>query len=159
FRRRRAANAPQRSEPSAAATTEADTAAMMAAAQDLKDLLIAAYTDDNQVHAETVLGAAAALTGEFALRAAGVPIPSGGFVLGDPINDVLIESKTEVTLWDVLKMTTDVTPLTEDKLPDPIEIIRRIAQEIAAIKSNGRSGNFPPLSVPHANYPQEWSPN
>src|SRR5262249_15050966 len=117
FGRRRAANEPQRSEPpSAAAATEADTAALMAAAQDLKDLLIAAYTDeDNHVHAETVLGAAAALTGEFALRAAGVPIPSGGFVLGDPINDVLIESKTEVTLWDVLKMTTDVTPLTEDQ--------------------------------------------
>src|SRR5215470_1922910 len=81
-----------------------DLAGAMAAVDDLFDLLCAAYTDrDNCIHAETIIGGAA-LTGEFALRAAGIPLPRIGFVFGPPINEVLFEGRDgRVALYQLLE--------------------------------------------------------
>ena len=62
------------------------------AAAELGRMLRHAYTDRNErIHAPTIVGGAAALTGEFALRATGLPLPRIGFVFGDPINEILFE--------------------------------------------------------------------
>ena len=135
-----------------------DMGALLAPAHDLAQMLYAAYTDeDNRLHAETVIGAAAALTGEFALRATGVPLPPGGFVLGDPVNEILYEgeAQNQLTLWTVLSLA----PLAQRDLPNPHDIFRRIAEAIADIMGGRGSDNFPPLSVSPDNYPHEWSPN
>ena len=125
-------------------------------------MLCAAYTDhNNRIHAETIVGGAAALTGEFALRATGLPIPAAGFVFGDPINQILFEGGDgHLTLWDLLASAAAAIGVANEDLPDAREIFRRIAAAIAVIAGKGEStDNFPPLSVPTENYPREWSPN
>jgi hypothetical protein len=147
--------------PSGDADADVNADALLAPTEELAQMLYAAYTDrQNRVHVETMLGGAAALTGEFALRATGLPLPEHGFVLGDPINDILCEAKDRLTLWDVLKSTASVTSLKESDLPDHIAIIRGIAEAIGAISGKGDGDKtFPPLSIPDDNYPHEWSPN
>ena len=56
--------------------------AAAAASSDIVKILIASYRNERGVHAETIIGAAAALAGEFALRAAEPKLPENGWVLG-----------------------------------------------------------------------------
>jgi len=126
------------------------------AAKDLVDFLIASYRNGGGVHAETVIGAAAALTGEFAQRATGLSIPDGGktFVFGDAINGVLLEGEQDgrMTVWRCLQQSLRDAGLADTKLPDIEEVIGNVARAVGG-------PSFPPLTVPEQHYPHEWSPN
>ena len=65
------------------------------AATDLVAMLLAAYTFQERLQTESAIAAAAALTGEFALRSTGVPLPEKGAVSGDAANDVLFAGAPE----------------------------------------------------------------
>lgn len=130
---------------------------IIAASQDFLPFLLAEYADDNgMVHAPTAIGAAAALTGEFAQRAGDVPFGEGrpGYVFGDQINDILIEGmeKGRVTVWDCLRRAARDCGVPETDIPDPIGIIKNVADAVGG-------PSFPPLTVPRQHYPREYSPN
>ena len=127
------------------------------AARALVDFFIATYRDRRGgVHAETVIGAAAALTGEFAQRATGISIPEDAkqFVFGDAINDILLEGSADgrVTVWQCLQLSLRDAGLGDTKLPNIEEVISNVAGAVGG-------PSFPPLTVPGDNYPREWSPN
>ena len=72
------------------------------AASDIVALLLAAYTVQRRLlQIDAAIAAAAALTGEFALRSTGVPIPDKGTISGDAVNDVLFAGAPEgrATAW------------------------------------------------------------
>jgi len=71
------------------------------AAADLVAMLLAAYTVRDRLDAQSAMSAAAALTGEFALRSAGVPLPERGAVSGNTADDVLFAGACEgrATAW------------------------------------------------------------
>jgi hypothetical protein len=72
FRRPPTPSAQSQSPPASRAE---DLAKAESAADALAQMLRHAYTDrHNRIHAPTIVGGAAALTGEFALRAAGLPL-------------------------------------------------------------------------------------
>src|SRR5258707_12479956 len=67
---------------------------VVTAAKEFIALLMVEYdSGGGRVHAETAIGAAAALTGEFAQRSTGLPVPEDKpkYVFGDAINHVLEE--------------------------------------------------------------------
>jgi hypothetical protein len=130
---------------------------MLPAAQALARLLLADYGDRNgNVHAPSVIGAAAALTGEFAQRAGGVEPGTGkpGYIFGDAINEVLLEGrdKGRTTVWDCLTRAWREAGLPENEIFDPVDVIRNVADAVGG-------PSFPPLTVPNAHYPHEYSPN
>ena len=71
------------------------------AATDLVAMLLAAYTVRNRLDAQSAIAAAAALSGEFALRSTGVPLPERGAVSGNAADDVLFAGAREgrATAW------------------------------------------------------------
>jgi len=140
---------------------EEDLAKAEAAAEDLAQMLCHAYTDRNNcIDAPTIVGGAAALTGEFTLRAAGIRLPKIGFVFGDPINRILFEGGDDrATLWQIIEATASALGLSDDDLPDAREVFGRVAAAAAAMMRNVDGAVFPPLSVPPEHYPKEWSPN
>lgn len=108
------------------------------------------------IHAESVIGAAAALTGEFAQRAAGAPFDDGrpGSVFGDAINEVLLEGKAQgrATVWDCIVHAARGAGLRESDIPDPVDLMKKVAEAVGGPE-------FPPLTVPKKNHPHEYSPN
>jgi len=159
FRRPATVAAPPKSPPASPAE---DLARAESATDALAQMLRNAYTDRNDcIDAPTIVGGAAALTGEFALRAAGLPLPKMGFVFGDPINAILFEGGDDrATLWGIIETTASALALAKEDLPDAREVFGRIATAAAAIMQRRANGTmFPPLSVPHEHYPAEWSPN
>jgi len=108
------------------------------------------------IHAESVIGAAAALTGEFAQRAAGVPFGNGqpGYIFGDAINEVLIEGAAQgrATVWDCIAHAARSAGLRESEIPDPVAVMQAVAAAAGGPE-------FPPLTVPKKHYPHEYSPN
>jgi hypothetical protein len=71
------------------------------AASDLVAMLLAAYTVRNRLDAQSAIAGASALTGEFALRSTGVPLPERGAVSGNTADDVLFAGAREgrATAW------------------------------------------------------------
>jgi hypothetical protein len=127
------------------------------AVKEFVELLLAAYGGvSGHVHAETVIGGAAALTGEFAQRATGLSITPGDplVMFGDAINDVLIEgaSHGRVTVWQCIERAARDAGVTPHEMPDPLAVMRNVAGAVG-------SKSFPPLTVPERHYPKEWSPN
>src|SRR3954454_24925574 len=97
---------------------------ILLASKEFIAFLLARYdSGGGLIHAESIIGAAAALTGEFAQRAAGVPFGNGkpGYVFGDAINEVLIEGKAQgrATVWDCIIHAARSTDLRESEIPDP----------------------------------------
>jgi hypothetical protein len=123
------------------------------AATDLVALLASAYTLGDRLQAECAIAAGAALTGEFALRAAGVPLPDKGPVPAGLADDVLFAGAREgrPTAWMFLMHAAVEAGAASYELPDIEAVAARIAQE-------GGSA-FPPLSVPEQHVPHEWLPN
>jgi hypothetical protein len=159
FRRPPTPSAQSQSPPASRAE---DLAKAESAAHALAQMLRHAYTDrHNCIHAPTIVGGAAALAGEFALRAAGLPLPKMGFVFGDPINAILFEGgDDQATLWEIIETTASALGLPREDLPDAREIFGRIAAAAATIMQRRGDGTvFPPLSIPDEHYPTEWSPN
>lgn len=124
------------------------------ASADIAKLLIASYHTDRGVHSETVIGAAAALAGEFALRAAESELPDSSWVISERSNSILFQNDAsgQPTLWDVVRHRALQSGADADGMPDPITVVKRVASAI------GQSP-YPPLSVPGTHYPNEWSPN
>src|SRR5262245_31769941 len=90
------------------AAPETVASKVVAAAHELITFLLARYDGGGgRVHAESVIGAAAALTGEFAQRATGEIIPQGkpAYIFGDRINDILLEGSAHgrATVWMALE--------------------------------------------------------
>src|SRR3954470_14872444 len=71
------------------------------AASEIVTMLLAAYTVQRRLQADAAIAAAAALTGEFALRSTGIRLPDKGTVSGDAMNDVLFAGAPEgrPTAW------------------------------------------------------------
>jgi len=71
------------------------------AATDLVAMLVAAYAVRDRIDAPTAVMAAAALTGEFALRASGMALPERGVVSGNAADDLLFAGAPEgrATAW------------------------------------------------------------
>jgi hypothetical protein len=111
------------------------------AAKSLIALLLATYTHGGTVHAETVIGAAAALAGEFAQRAAD---PSEPYA----INDILFEgaARGRPTMWACIEQAATDADVPSSDRPDPATVLKRIDSSGAV---------FPPVTVPERHYPLE----
>lgn len=118
------------------------------------NFLISEYKNERGVHAETIIGAMAALAGEFALRASEPTLPDEGWVHSETVNGILFENETkgQMTLWAAVRKGAIRRGASPDSLPDPQDVVACTA------KSVGQSP-FPPLSIPENYYPLEWSPN
>lgn len=57
-----------------------------------------------------------------------------------------------VTVWHCLRRAAVDSGVAERGIPNPIEIIRNVADAVGG-------PSFPPLTVPKPHYPQEYSPN
>ena len=139
-----------------------DMATIMSLAADLFLRLAGAYTDPRGVHLETLMGAMAALTGEFALRAgveaSGHVLPKDAkYVIGGIADPYLHEGDADGSGLDIFKLITHhAIDVGADgrNLPVPLDIVAR-----ATIAIGGGLPYPPKPSVPEANMPQEWSPN
>jgi hypothetical protein len=129
---------------------------VVTAAKEFIVLLIAEYDGGGGVHAETAIGAAAALTGEFAQRSTGLPIPEDKprYVFGDAINDVPYEGADEgrATVWKMYEHAALKAGVPKADMPDPTAVIEKVVGSIGG-------PDFPPLTVPKQHYPREWSPD
>lgn len=109
-----------------------------------------------RVHVETLIGAAAALAGEFALRATVPPDKldhRDGWVLGGASDGLLYadEQSGVLTIWTLVGVAFS-TPGSQFIRPSIEDIVRRNAAQI------GKSP-YPLLTVPNSHFPHEWSPN
>lgn len=122
-----------------------------AVGDELAALVAEHYRDPERgVHAETMIGALAALAGEWSLVAIGQPLPDTGWVVASQATELLIEG--DESAWALLSQIVISRGLVDSgNLPDPIQVV---AQTAAAIGSSP----FPPLTVPDGHYPLEWSP-
>ncbi len=129
-----------------AAQSRADTA--YAAGKAICDMAIAYYQNERGVHAETVIGALAALFGEWTLRATDAPLPAEGWVMSEDATDIMLGGLDP--LWGVVSVFAERAGVGEAEMPDSQDTI---ARTVAAI---GR--RYPALSVPEKHFPLEWSP-
>ena len=141
-----------------AETIKAHIANMIKASADIVTFLLTTYRNDKGVHAETVIGAGAALAGEFALRAAATarrqPLPLKGWVVASDA-DALIAIAPEPKMTTLLALIVDAAKdagMPAPAAPEPLAIIARTAQAIGG-------SPYPPLTVERSHYPLEWSPN
>ena len=144
--------------PGPAPNVEFESFAATKAANGLLTYLINAYTTKHGVHAQTVMGALAALAGEFALRAAaevkGVRLKGPGWVVGGAPDDLLYagEPRGQPTVWSFMRQGAVKAGVSAERFPDFEAIVARTAAAIGG-------SPFPPLTVPREKVPQEWSPN
>jgi hypothetical protein len=143
--------------PALRAGDEAFNENIAAASKELTAFLLAQYKDRNgSIHASSVVGAAAALTGEFAQRATGISLAPGklGYVFGDSINGILFEdaAKEQATIWDCLVLAARDAGLSDKDIPDPVEVIKNVVGAVGG-------PSFPPITVPPQYFPHEYSPN
>jgi len=128
--------------------------ALVAASSDISACLVAGYRNQQGVHSETVIGGAAALAGEFALRAMEPRVPDSGWVFSEKTSSFIFGDAAagKAGLWDLLREGAVEAGAYEAELPDPLEVARRVAGAVGG-------SSYPPLSVPDRHYPHEWSPN
>ena len=136
----------------------AHIANMIKASADIVTFLLTTYRNDKGIHAETVIGAGAALAGEFALRAAAAarrqPLPLKGWVVASDV-DAIIAIAPEPKMTTLLTLIVDAAKdagMPPTAAPEPLAIIARTAQAVGG-------SPFPPLTVERSHYPLEWSPN
>ena len=127
----------------------------MRAGVELTRLLVRSYHSDRGVHAETVIGAAGALAGDFALRAVERNPKASGFINSKKVSQLLFGTDPLGTtgLCGVIRQGAVKAGAKESEIPELEDIMARVKQ---AMESGGQ---FPPLSVPTEHYPMEWSPN
>ena len=126
----------------------------MRAGAELTRLLVRSYKTDHGVHAETVIGAAGALAGDFALRAMERNPKASGFITSKKVSQLLFGTDPLGTtgLCGVIRQGAVKAGAAEAAIPELEDITARVKQAM-------EGGPYPPLSVPHEHYPQEWSPN
>jgi hypothetical protein len=124
------------------------------AATDLVAMLLAAYTFQERLQTEAAIAAAAALTGEFALRSTGVPLPEKGAVSSDAANDVLFAGAPEgrATAWMFMMHAAIEAGVAEYDLPR----IEALAAALAQVPDDGMP---PALSVQEKYVPRELPQN
>lgn len=127
----------------------------MRAADDIAQALLGAYKNERGVHAESVIGAAAAVTADSARANSLNAIPGVNFASGtlfgrSSVDAILFEKEDSV--WNIItRMAVTNLGIGEEKLPGVSSVIARTAAAYG-------SQNFPPLSVPREHYPIDWSP-
>ncbi len=128
--------------------------ATMRAGVELTRLLVRSYKSDRGVHAETVIGAAGALAGDFALRAMEPNPKASGFIASKKVSQLLFGTDPLGTtgLCGVIRQGAVKAGAADSAIPELEDITARVKQAM-------EGGPYPPLSVPIEHYPQEWSPN
>jgi hypothetical protein len=131
----------------------ADWTKVTLVSKDIINFLLQRYDDKRGVHVETVIGAAAALAGAYALRAAAPLLPGTQYVISEDANDLLFTG-TAIgrPLTGIILQFAEGAGVRGNDLPDPAKINERV---IAAFGGT----EFPPISVPRRHYPREWSPD
>lgn len=128
------------------------TSKFASALREVEAYLLKAYQTERGVHAETVLGACAAICGEFVLRGSTPHLPETGWIVSDGANGLLFEDGERLTVSSVLKDFSRRMGVPDGKFPDFHEVLARTASAIGG-------DPFPPLTIPKEHYPHEWSPN
>lgn len=130
------------------------TEATMRAGAELTKFLVEAYRTERGVHAETVIGGAAALAGEFALRAVEPVLPETGWVTSRKASTLLFGTDPMGTtgLCTLIRQGAMKAGAEESEIPELEEVAARAAEAVGG-------SPYPPLSVPEGHYPHEWSPN
>jgi hypothetical protein len=142
-----------------------DTEAIARASSELLGVMINAYGDARDSQLETVMGALAALAGEFCLRAgaeaagpeAVQELSSGQqYVAGGLADPYLYGEGCAETLhiWGMICSAAADAGGSLHDLPDP-RALR--ARAVAAIETG--QPYPPPLQIPERSFPHEWSPN
>jgi hypothetical protein len=121
---------------------------IVAAAQEIALHLRNSYTSSDGVHAETVIGAAAAITGEWSLAACGAPAVGDSWIVIPETNALLFEGPGAVSRLIVAAVGQAGGAV--DKLPDGPTLVTRTAAAMGH--------TFPPLTVDAKHFPLEWSP-
>lgn len=123
---------------------------MSDAANNIISFLIEEYMDEKGVHAETVLGALAAITGDQILRStADIENVEDAWISSDAATEAIFgnEGVYEHLCAVVRNAGGDLA-----NVEDPESIIKRTVEAIGG-------SPFPPLTIPNDNYPLEFSPN
>jgi hypothetical protein len=108
----------------------------------IAQFLMQAYRDGRGVHVETIVAAAAALAGEFALRASAPRLPDSGWIAGAPADALIFGGFPDkrVTMWGVVHTVLVGSGADNSKLPNMNLIATRASSLIGK--------EFPPkLSV------------
>lgn len=115
-------------------------------------MLIKHYASDNGVHAETIIGAASALTGAAALQAFESKLPERGWVTSEKVSLFAFgaDENDSNCLWATIVNGALEAGVPIDRIPSRRDVDRR------AVEAFGGSP-YPPLSVPAEHYPKEWS--
>ena len=123
------------------------------AAADIVAMLLAAYTVQHRLQHDSAIAAAAALTGEFALRSTGVPIPEHGWMPGDAANDVLFAGAPDgrATAWMFMMYAALEAGVAEYDLPRIEALAAAFAQTPDAVMLS--------LSVQEKRVPRELPQN
>ncbi len=137
-----------RKPPPASAGGERNVEPIFNAGKELLGIVVRYYSNERGVHSETVIGALAALFGEWSLRASGAALPEQGWVLSSETNHLLIEGPRP--LWFVVAMFAERAGVPLDDQPDPMATI---ARTVAAFGKR-----YPAVTVPEDHFPLEWSP-
>lgn len=138
-----------------------DTELVAEVSSELLGVMIGAYSDARGSHLETIMGALAALAGEFCLRAgaeaAGQELPSGQQYILSSLAHPYIYSEgctNALTIWSMICSAAVDAGASPEQLPDPQALA---ARAVAAIEAGQP---YPPrLQIPESNFPNEWSPN
>lgn len=139
-------------------TLKTHIAGMLKASDDIIAFLLTSYRNDKGIHAETVIGAAAALAGEYALKATAkarnVPLPAKGWVVGSEVDDLLSMAPNPgcTSMLAVIVDAAKDAGMPASAAPDPIPIITRTVEALG-------SSPYPPLTIDRKHFPLEWSPN
>jgi hypothetical protein len=116
--------------------------------QEIMQHVLQAYTGTGGVHGESVIGALAALNGEFALRATTKILPTGEAWVDGTLADGLLfagEQAGRWSIWTIVYGYAVSAGAPQSAIPDIREITQRVE------KSKG-GDNFPPLSVPKEHF-------
>src|SRR5262245_178101 len=81
-------------------------------------LLMRAYREERGVHIEPIVVAAAALAGEFALRASVPRLPDTGWIAGGPADALMFRGGKPWTMWSMVQIAVLGTGIDISKLPN-----------------------------------------
>jgi len=121
------------------------------AAADLVAMLLAAYSVRDRLDAQSAIAAAAALTGEFALRSTGMPLPQDGAVSGNAADDVLFAGAREgrATAWMFMMHAAKEAGVAEYELPRIEALAAKFAQAPGkALRSLSVQEKYVPRELP-----------
>jgi hypothetical protein len=119
------------------------------AASQFVALLMQNYKDANGVHAETIIGAAAAVAGDSVKDASGLPVCDAQFVVNGESEDLLVgERGSGLALIAAAVGNAGGDPRS---LPSGRALLARMAAAVGG-------PSYPPLSVDRSHYPHEYSP-